>query len=353
MTTVAHDSASQPLATPLEVVVVGAGLSGLACARTLTDHGHLVRVIEKSRGPGGRAATRREGDWRFDHGAQYFTVRDPGFRRRVGTWCDEGIVAPWEGRIAVVDNGRVEPKDGDTERYVGVPGMNAVCRHLAEDLDVTWRTRVARIERDGGRWRLTAETGPDLGTADAVVVSAPPAQTAELLADAAPRLADRARAVDMAPCWAAMAVFDRPLEAGFDGAFVHGSPLSWVARNASKPGRPDHEAWVLHAGPDWSQAHLQLEREDAAVRLLDAFSDALGGLDAGTLHVDAHRWRYALPREPLLDPCLLDAELRIAACGDWCGGPRVEGAFLSGCAAADRLRALPPEPRQPSPLADG
>jgi hypothetical protein len=331
---------------PLDVVVVGAGLSGLACARALADHGHRVRVIEKSRGPGGRTATRREGTWRFDHGAQYFTVRDPRFRRWVQSWLDDGLVAPWTGRVVALERGAVGPESDRTERYVGVPGMNALCRHLAEDLDVTWRTRVSRVERDGDRWRLTDDDGADLAVADAVVVSAPPAQTAEMLADAAPALADRARSVDMAPCWAAMAVFDRPLDLPFDGAFVRNSPLSWVARDASKPGRPDHEAWVLHAGPDWSQAHLELEREDAAAQLLEAFRDAVGRLDADALHLAAHRWRYALPREPLADPCLFDRGLRMAACGDWCGGPRVEGAFLSGCAAAGRLLGLRPEPVQ-------
>jgi predicted NAD/FAD-dependent oxidoreductase len=339
MTTDDHVSASQPRSTSLEVVVIGAGLSGLSCARTLDDHGHRVRVLEKSRGPGGRTATRREGEWRFDHGAQYFTVRDPRFRRCVESWREDGFVARWTGRIAVLGARGVEPKDGDTDRFVGVPGMNAVCRHLAEDLDVRWRTRVARIEHDGDRWRLTADDGADLGAADAVVVSAPPAQTAELLAKAAPALADRARAVDMAPCWAAMVVFDRPLEVPFDGAFVHGSPLSWVAREASKPGRPAAEAWVLHTGPDWSEDHLEIERQDAAARLLDAFREAIGGIDADVVHLDAHRWRFALPREPLTDPCLFDRTLQIAACGDWCGGPRVEGACLSGLAVAEAVAA--------------
>jgi len=339
MTTDGYGSARQSPATSLEVVVVGAGVSGLACARTLADQGLRVRVIEKSRGPGGRTATRREGEWRFDHGAQYFTVRDPRFGRWVDSWRDHGLVARWTGRIAVLREGTVDPESGGTERYVGVPGMNAICRHLANDLDVQWRTRVARIDRDGDRWRLAADDGTDLGVADAVVASAPPAQTAELLDHAAPALADRARSVDMAPCWAAMVVFARPLDVPFDGAFVQGSPLSWIARDASKPGRPDAETWVLHAGPDWSQDHLDLEREDAAVRLLEAFRKAVGGFDADPVHIDAHRWRYALPRRPLADPCLFDRALRIAACGDWCGGPRVEGAFLSGLAVAEAVTA--------------
>jgi predicted NAD/FAD-dependent oxidoreductase len=136
-----------------------------------------------------------------------------------------------------------------------------------------------------------------------------------------------------------MATFPSPLGLAFDGAFVKDHPLSWIARNASKPGRPDHEAWVFHASPEWSRRHLELARAEAATTLLDCFRDATA---ASRLEPDlllAHRWRFALPLETLREACLFDSKLQVAACGDWCGGPRVEGAFLSGCAAADRILA--------------
>ncbi len=152
----------------------------------------------------------------------------------------------------------------------------------------------------------------------------------------------------MAPCWAVMAALADPLDVGFDAAFVHGSPLTWIARNASKPGRPAEEAWLLHASPEWSREHLDLDGELAARRLLDAFAAAAGRPLPEPLYHAAHRWRFALPTEPLAEPCLFDAETWLAACGDWCGGPRVEGAFLSGCAVAGRLLALAPGPAQGS-----
>jgi predicted NAD/FAD-dependent oxidoreductase len=321
------------------VAVVGAGISGLICARTLADRGLRVRVFEKARGAGGRMSTRRAGAWRFDHGAQYFTVRDPGFRAWAAAWRRDGLVAPWTGRIAVLDDGVKATKAGDTERLVAVPGMSALCRHLARDLDVRYETRVDVLERTADRWRLRLSDGLDLGDFDAVVVSAPAPQAAAMLGDAAPELAARAAAVTMSPCWAAMAAFSEPLRLDFDGAFVHRSPLAWVARNASKPGRPEGETWVLHGSPEWSCRHLELAPEVVAERLLEAFFKAAGGLGSKPTHLQAHRWRHALPEAPLTEPCLFDAGLRLAACGDWCGGPRVEGAYLSGCAAAGRLLA--------------
>ena len=284
-------------------------------------------------------STRRIDAWQFDHGAQYFTVRDPRFERQVAFWRQAGIVARWDGQVAGVEDGVASLRADRTDRFVGIPGMSAICRHLAADQDVVFATRVSGLERAADRWRLASAEGPDLGDYDAVVVSAPAPQTAELLAHVAPELAARAARVDMAPCWAAMVSYAAPLRAGFDAAFVHGSPLSWVARNASKPRRPDGEAWVLHASPGWTRRHLDLEPVDAAQRLLDVFRSAVGDSGAAPLHLDGQLWRYALPK-PLADPCLLDAELRLAACGDWCAGPRVEGAFLSGEAAAGSLLAL-------------
>ncbi|MEJ2580105.1 MAG: FAD-dependent oxidoreductase [Acidobacteriota bacterium] len=328
------------------VAIIGAGLSGLVCARRLAEAGISVQVIEKARGPGGRMSTRRADEWRFDHGAQYFTARDPQFSQRVDSWRHLGLVERWAARIAVLDHGSIEVKGDSTERYVGVPGMNAVCRHLAAGLDITYGTEVAGLEKSAAGWCLTDRSGADIGLFDTVVVSAPAPQSARLLEHGAPEIATQAHAAEMAPCWAAMVGFARPLKVAFDGAFVVGSPLSWVARNASKPGRPSGESWILHASPEWSQRHLEIERKHAADLLLESFNRALGQPVDLPVHLAAHRWRFALPTEPLAHACLAHPELRVVACGDWCGGPRVEGAFLSGHAAARLVAQFGLRPRQ-------
>ncbi|MDJ0974111.1 MAG: FAD-dependent oxidoreductase [Planctomycetota bacterium] len=328
--------------TPLRVAVIGAGLSGLTCARTLADHGHTVRVFEKARGPGGRMSTRRADALRFDHGAQYFTVRDPRFARFVDSWQADGLVAPWQGTVAVIEDGTTTLKESDTARYVGVPGMNAICKHLAADLDVALATRVGQIVRDGDGWRLVHEDGSDLGRFDRVVVSAPAPQAHALLEPIEPAMAARTAEARMAPCYAAMVGFASPFAVAYDGAFVNDAdnPLSWVARNGSKAGRPTGEAWVLHGSPEWSAANLELSFEDAAAALLDGFRQVAPVAEAEVVHLAGHRWAYALPTDPLPEACLVNDVRTLVACGDWCGGPRVEGAFLSGAAAAGRVLAL-------------
>ena len=177
--------ATRPRREPrLRVAVVGAGISGLICARTLVDHGTDVVVFEKSRGAGGRMATRRTAEGaQFDHGAQYLTVRDGRFERYVKSWLQDGIVAPWESRIGTLTCGRWEGTRTTTPRYVGVPGMSAICRHLAADLDIQFGRRVAQPERDHGGWRLRDIEGEHLGVFDCVITSAPAPQSAELLSE--------------------------------------------------------------------------------------------------------------------------------------------------------------------------
>lgn len=321
----------------MRVAVIGTGVAGLACARRLADCSHSVHIFEKARGPGGRTSTRRAGALRFDHGAQYFTVRDARFGAAVERWRAAEVVARWGGRIVSVAGGRTSEVDDVTTRFVGVPRMSAICRELARGLDATFGTRITRLLHQQGAWQLESEDGSTFGSFDAVVVSAPAPQTAVLLERVAPELASRAAAIAMEPCWAGMVAFDEPLPLDYDAAFVHDAPLSWIARDASKPGRAASETWVLHGSPAWSRTRQDDDPETVARALLDALPAAVGVAIPEPTHLAAHRWLYAQPRAPRPEPCLLDGKRKLVACGDWCGGPRVEGAWLSGEAAAEHL----------------
>ena len=315
------------------VAVVGAGIAGLTCARTLTDHGFAVTVFDKGRGPGGRTATRRVNpDLAFDHGAQYFTLRDPNFVRSVGVWLERGVVAEWGGRIVKLQGGAAADTTPQP-RYVGVPGMSAVAAHLAAGLAVQWETRKVRSLVSPAGWQLVDESGGGYGPFDFLVVALPAPQAAELLA--LHPFAIEAGCVPMDPCWAALAAFVDRLDVPWDAAFVHDSPLSWVARNSSKPGRPrGPDCWVLHASPEWSAVHLEESVDAVGPQLLIAFEAAVGCGLPKAAHQTAHRWRYSLGADPAGRGVLFDAESGLAVCGDWLSGGRVEGAFLSGTAAA-------------------
>lgn len=312
--------------TAQRVAIIGAGLAGLACATRLGEGGIAVSLFDKARGPGGRMSVRRIatplGEAAFDHGAQYFTVRGASFGGRVAQWAADGVAAPW-------------PAAGP-DAWVGVPGMNAPVRALAAGRAVAWGAQVEALARDGAGWRLSTGEGPgDLF--DAVVVAVPAEQAAVLLRDHDPALAAAAAASVSQPCWTVMAAFDRRLDRLPD-LLRDAGPLGWAARNGSKPGRGPIEAWVLQASPDWSRDHLEDPAEAVSAALLSALAEAAGGPLPAPVAASAHRWRYARSA-PGTDTALWSAATGLGCCGDWLTGPRVEGAWDSGVALADRMLA--------------
>ena len=207
------------------------------------------------------------------------------------------------------------------------------------------------MHRTENEWRLTDEDQKQLGRFDMVVASVPAAQTAEMLTTV-PTIAKQAAKAELSGCWALMMAVRGSLQLELDAAFVHESPISWIARNNSKPQRTDQlETWVIHASSEWSQQNLEIDNDQAAVELLNEFWKATGLSPRETVIQTAHRWRYALPTIPLEQRCLSDNEMQAFACGDWCGGPRVEGAFLSGMATAGRVLGLLNELQPPKRVA--
>ena len=138
----------------------------------------------------------------------------------------------------------------------------------------------------------------------------------------------------MHPCWAALVAFEEPVSTPFDAAYVTSSPLGWIARDRSKPHRGLAETWVLHASAAWSTAHVDDAADAVGPFLLNAFADLVRARLPLPAYLGAHRWRFACADPPLAVGALADPDQRLYVCGDWCAGNRVEGAFLSGLAAA-------------------
>ena len=329
--------------SPVRVAVIGAGISGLAAARTLADHNAEVELFDAGRGPGGRASTRFRDGMSFDHGAQYFTARDPRFIRVVGAWIEQGIVARWNPALATIERpGVVEPKPNRETRFVGVPGMNAIATHLSDTLGdpatVHQRTRIDAVAHDGDAWRLMHEDGSASGPFDALILAMPPSQAARLL-PAAHAFGTLTERVSMQPCMATMAAFDATIPIEPDGIFVNTDPgaLSWAARDSSKPGRPEGERWVIHAAPEWSRRHLDTDHDTIAETMIDALRDATGAVIPEPVFMAGHRWGAALGACDQPEPAPFDRGTNLALAGDWLAGGRIEGAYLSGVAAAGRL----------------
>lgn len=313
------------------IAIIGAGLSGLVCARRLQAAGHSVRIFEKSRGVGGRMATRRaEGFGEFDHGAQYFTATSPEFSVQVQAWVESGVVQEWAGSVGVVRHGEFRRTSQETMRYVAVPSMTAIAKELARDQSIVLQQRVVGIEREQRGSVLVMESQEQFGPFDWVISSAPAPQSAAIFQpwkDFTKPFVD----LDLEPCWAVMIASSERIDTPFDGMFVEDSPLSWICRQGSRPSRQvESDRWVLHASPAWSRVHIEDSPQAAQDQLIEAFWKAVGFEPRELSFTQIHRWRFSIPLHTLEVPYLLDADLGFAVCGDWCAGPKIEGAWRSG-----------------------
>lgn len=309
----------------MNIAIIGAGMAGLSAARSLVEDGQDVMLFDKSRGVGGRMATRRTGAFSFDHGAQFVTARDPEFRKVLKNAGAAGYTALW-----------------GEDRHVGVPGMSALPGYMSNGLTILTEAPVARLERANGHLLLRDATDAFLGSDedgfDAVILAIPAPQ-ASAICSASGLAIDGLADIAYAPSWALMLGYEQPTGFAPTARTFDDPAVGWIARNSSKPGRaPLPETFVVHATAEWSLDNLEWTPARVAEHLHTRFC-ALTGITRAPDLIRAHRWRYAFVSRALGRPCLWDDRLKIGACGDWAIGPRVEAAFLSGQALAAAILA--------------
>lgn len=312
-----------------KVIVIGAGMSGLMAARTLTDAGWQVSVCDKGRGVGGRMATRRIEHGTFDHGAQFFTVRDPRFQKWVDVWLSSNIVAEWTRGFS--------ENDGHP-RYRGTQGMTGIAKHLSAGLNVTTNERIMAVRAEADSWHIQSESGA-IFSADALVMTPPVPQSLALLDAGGFVLLNDTRAalekITYNPCIAIMALLERASAVPPPGGVqINAEPVWWVGDNMQK-GISAVSALTIHAAPEFSRTHWETPPDECARLLLDAVRDFLGG--ANVVSHQVHKWRYSQPTVLHPERYLSIRMPLIVFAGDAFAGSRVEGAALSGLSAAEWL----------------
>lgn len=324
---------STPKAT---VAIIGAGIAGLSCATRLQALGYQVQIHEKSRGPSGRMSARNGEGWSADHGAQYFTARDPLFIAELNTWIKAGVAASWDPRLYVYEANQWQKSTSQDSRYVGVPAMNSPGQYLAKNLSIEFHQTINQIFRHEGKWILhSLESGTMTQSFDYLVLALPAPQVSTLVASVDHSLAALSSSVNMQGCWTAMVRPPRALDMPFDAAFINHEIISWMSRNNSKPGRTGQESWVIHANPQWSQQWIELDKEEARKRIIECAEKL--GLDCQNAEISIHRWRYASGAINVKDGSILNEANKLGICGDWLNGGRVEGAWLSGYKLASAI----------------
>lgn len=309
----------------LNTVIIGAGIAGLVAARVLQDAGARVAVLEKSRDPGGRLATKRVGDAVFDQGAQYFTVKDPRFAAWVSRWERDGLVAPWPG--------------GTQGRYIGRPNMAALAKALAEGLDIKRQHAVTALGCCGDHWCVDVE-GHGCLRAERILLTAPPPQALALLKagdfTVPEPLLSQLKALTYDPCLALLVTVTGRSRLPQEGVRRESGVVRWAADNQTKGVSVNAAAITLHLSAEFSVANYG-RPDDEVLELVRAEAEALIG--ATITGATLHRWKFGHARAMHPEPFFWWPEEQLGFAGDAFGGAKVEGAALSGLALAERVKA--------------
>lgn len=316
------------------ILIVGAGLSGLTAARELASRGHEVVIVDKSRGVGGRMATRRFAGGAFDTGAQFFTVRSQPFASEVAAWQSSEVAERWfEGSPSPHET---KSSDGHP-RFRGVPGMTGVAKFLMQGLDVRTGEEIERLEHENGVWHAFSQSGTTF-QANRLLLTAPIPQSLALLATSGltlpPELAARLNELRYEPCFAVLAQFAHASALPAPGLFyINGDPVWWLADNFQKGVSPRPGSVTIHSSGAFARANYDLDQRQVGETLIAAARQWLGNGEIEAF--DVRRWRYSRPENPLDIGAIAVPELGLVFAGDALGGAKVEGAFLSGLKAAE------------------
>ncbi|MEA5516004.1 NAD(P)/FAD-dependent oxidoreductase [Nodularia sp. UHCC 0506] len=318
-----------------DIVIIGAGIAGLICAQRLTEAGYSVLVLEKSRGLGGRLATRRlYGTW-ADHGACYLKPKGELLGNFVQLLRDRHILELW-----------ANPTQPDSApRYIVPAGMSAIAKFLAQGLQIQLNQLVTAIHpTPENSWCLTLESNAEL-TAKALVLAIPAPQALTLLAPLGETVLgrefiDNLSSVKFYPSVSAIAGYaatSQPLPAWNDQKFTDDAILGWIGLDSSKRPHPQQPVFVLQSSAKFAELHLENpDLQPVGKNMLQQAAQrlALPWLETPEW-MQVHRWRYAFPSLPWSHPVLsAQASIPLVCCGDWCGGYLAEDAMMSGLAAS-------------------
>lgn len=322
-----------------EVLVVGAGLSGLMAANALRQYNLKVTLLDKGRSVGGRLATRRIGAGRADHGAQFFTVRSHKFQAFVNRWLAADVVYEWS--TGWNDGLNSQTVSDGHPRYAVRGGMNRLAKHLAEDLEVKLEVRLVAVSPTVEGWQAEDEQGQRYQSR-ALLLTPPVPQSLQLLTAGQTPLTSQdemiLKKIEYAPCLAGLFVVEGANFLPEPGAVqLADASINWIANNQRKGISPEATVITVHAGPEYSRHHWETE-ETRVMADLEAGLRRYLSQSTKIIEAQYKRWRYALPTSLYAGPCLLAKDLPpLVFAGDAFGGPRIEGAALSGLAAAQAL----------------
>ena len=312
------------------IAIIGSGMSGITLAKKLSASNEVV-VFDKSRGIGGRMATRRVEEYNFDHGAQFFTAKSEEFKEFCNQAKKDGVIEEWQCRFAEIVDDKIHRNwqfGTDKAHFVGNPQMNSFCKYIGHGLEILLGKQIESIYFDNQKWSLKTAENEIFDNFDYLFLAIPSHQVVNLIPKNF-KYFDVVANVKMMGCFSLMLGFKENLKMDFDAALVKKSILSWISANSSKPGRPEGFSLLINSSNGWADENIEEDLDLVKEKMIDALQKIINFRPNQIEYQNVHRWRYANASLREGQKSLFDANMNLGICGDWLISGRVENAFLS------------------------
>ncbi|MFT5207843.1 MAG: renalase [Candidatus Omnitrophota bacterium] len=318
------------------IAVIGAGISGLTLAKSLKEKYDVV-IFEKSQGVGGRMATRRRDSYQFDHGAQCFNVHSKDFKSFIAPFIELKLIKMWNPRIATIEKGKKPCElQWPEPHYMPTPKMTSLAKKMSMDLDIRLNTKIIKIQKKDGNWQLFSEDGICYGLFQWVALALPAPQALALTPHTFSEI-KVLKSIRMKGCYSLLIGLEGPWPFSWQAAKVKNSSIGWIAAHQGGTPKKQHTSIVVHSTNDWAENHMDIVNIEVQSMLVKELDELLASELPTPIHMEIHKWKYAMTEMSASSNFLMDQRNCLAICGDWCLGDRVEDAFLSAKRLAKKI----------------
>ena len=320
------------------VAVIGAGITGITLANLLQKKFNLT-VFEKSRGVGGRMATRRAEPYQFNHGAQYFKIENKEFKDFMQPLILNKIIKPLEANQIEILNKEVikRTKIYNKQYFTAESKMNSVVKYLINNnFSIKLLCKIEKIIKENDKWFVIDSGQVSFGPYDWLIITIPPNQAKEILYNNF-KFLDIFKKIKMRSCYSLMLGFDKFEEFDFDTALFLDEDVQWLSIRKIILENKEYYNLLINSSYNFAEQNINGSKDKISDYLIKQVSDILKCKLNNYEHKALHFWKYAMSEKNNNLGSLLDEDLKVIVCGDWCMNGKVEGGFLSAKDAVNKL----------------